>query len=513
VAGISIAEDKRIRLYGWRMLRLVALLAVALTVGAGAAQAADFSVVVVPGLQLTDLERLEARGAVGLLSPGAGRRTSEQLASASLVRGKVANSALGAPSGPVLLSYTTGPVPESGSTIVLGLPVGGDQSNDRRYPIAVLGGGYRGLLTSESTRLPGLVSIDDVAPTALGRAGAMGWERDGDAAATALALDSEIREHRRAKVPAMLLSVGLIALLALVAPRAGLLGFGAVLAANLALGAAGATNLWVVLTTIGLAVTIGAPVVARIARGRAAVGTALAAVIAAYLVCFLVDETWIALSPLGPGQNGRYYGLTNLLETFLLVPALAAPALLRSRLGWPAVACVAALSFLTVAGDRFGADGGGAIVLAVAYAVLVVGLARAPRRALAVALPVAAAIVVAFVGIDAATGASSHVTDAFEDGPSGLASDLLDRVELSYRNAVAAWYTALPVAASLLGIVVLGCRSFRRALPSEARAVLAAFLAAIATSLVVNDSPVDVAVVGLAGLWTLYRYFAPLRAP
>ena len=36
----------------------------------------------------------------------------------------------------------------------------------RRYPIAVVGPGYHGVLTDTSTRLTGLISIADVAPSA-----------------------------------------------------------------------------------------------------------------------------------------------------------------------------------------------------------------------------------------------------------------------------------------------------------------------------------------------------------
>src|SRR5690348_12580640 len=52
--------------------------------------------------------------------------------------------------------------------------------NHRLYRIAVIGLGYHGLLTSPTTRIPGLVSIVDVAPTALGppRVG-MSWTPDG----------------------------------------------------------------------------------------------------------------------------------------------------------------------------------------------------------------------------------------------------------------------------------------------------------------------------------------------
>jgi hypothetical protein len=488
------------------MIRLVALAAIALAVAAGEAQAAGLRIVVVPGLELADLEALQHRGAVGLLVPGAGRQTSAALAEASLVRGKVVNSARGAASGPVLVPFEIRSAPPAGPAIVLALPLGERHTNDRRYPIAVLGDGYRGLLTSQSTRVAGLVSIGDVAPTTLGRKDRLRWRAEPDAAAQVAALDRRIDDHRAVRLPAMLLTLGLTALLALLFPRAGLLGFPAALGANLALGAAGVTSSWVVLLTIGLAVAGGAPLGAIVLRSPVALGAAMAATLTAYLVGFAVDGSWIAFSPLGPEQNSRFYGLTNLLETLMLVPAFAGAALLWRRLGFAAVAGIAALSLVTVAGNRFGADGGGAIVLAVAYCVLVVGLARAPRRALAVALPIAAALVVAFVAIDAATGASTHVTHAFEDGPVGLLGDLGDRAVLSYDNAVSNWGSGLGVAASLAGLALLALRAFRHGLAIEGRALLTAFLVAIATSLVVNDSPLDVSLVGLAGFWALYCY-------
>ena len=51
-------------------------------------------------------------------------------------------------------------------------PRGSPHANNRRYPIAVVGHGFHGLLKSQTTRIDGLVSIVDIAPTALGRAAA-----------------------------------------------------------------------------------------------------------------------------------------------------------------------------------------------------------------------------------------------------------------------------------------------------------------------------------------------------
>lgn len=473
------------------MLRVAALTALAAAAWAGVAEAARFQVVVVPRL---DLASVQDRAAVGLLVPAAGPRVSAATARAALVRGAVENSLRGGiPSGPPLISVVESATVPPAPAIVLELPSGGEQPHDRRYPIAVLGGGYRGVLTSESTRIPGLTSVADVAPTALGRDDGLGWAERTDAAGYLDDLDERIDAHREARVPALVLAAGLVAGLALALPAAAVLAFATILLANLALGAAEITAVWAVLLVVALAGLAALPLaVATRGRPGAFAGVLLSALVA-YAAALGVEGMWVWLSPFGPPQISRFYGLSNLLSTLLLVPALAAAAYLR-RPVW--VSAVAALALVTVAGDRFGADGGGAVVLGAGFATLAVGLAHRPRRALAVALPVAAALVVAFIGIEAATGASNHVTRALEDGPVELARDLADRVELSYRRATDAWYVALTVAASIVGLAWLAVRSRDLALPL-------AFSAAIATSLVVNDSPLDVSLLGLVGLLAL----------
>src|SRR5687767_14885604 len=49
--------------------------------------------------------------------------------------------------------------------ILLRLPPTGEQANDLRYAISIAGGGYDGLLVSDRTRVPGLISIYDIEPT------------------------------------------------------------------------------------------------------------------------------------------------------------------------------------------------------------------------------------------------------------------------------------------------------------------------------------------------------------
>ena len=210
----------------------------------------------------------------------------------------------------------------------------------------------------------------------------------------------------------------------------------------------------------------------------------MAGVLAAYLVAMAVDERWVALSPLGPTQNSRFYGLSNLLATLLLVPALAGAVLLWRRFGIWAFAGVAALSLVTVGGSSFGADGGGAIVLLVAFLVLAALELGFDRR-----LAIGGAAIAVVLAVALAVGGSSHVTDALEDGPVGLAEDLGRRVQLSVGRATAGWVVALQVFGGVAALIALALR--------ERRPLLLSLLAALAVSLIVNDSPNDVVIAGL----------------
>jgi hypothetical protein len=490
------------------MARAFALAVALLLMLGGEAQATTFKVVVVPTLELEGLED----AAVGLLVPGAGPKTSAERARAALVRGEVRNSLRGEPpEGDPLISVESSTFVPQPPVIVLVLPEGGEQPNDRRYPIAVIGGGFNGLLVSDSTRIPGLVSIADVAPTALGRDDGLTWEEADDPVAELRALDRRISENNDSRLAATLIAAGLILLFAFVFPRAALLGFAAGLAANLVLGVAGVSEPWLVLVVIGLAVAIGAPALALVLRSGLAVGAALVGVLAAYLVVLGVDGPSVALSPLGPTQNARFYGISNLLGTLFLVPALAGAAFLARRFGPAGFAFVAALALVLVAGSRFGADGGGAIVLAAGFAVLAVLLARARPRALAAAGAAALALVAIFVALDAATGGSSHVTRALEDGPAGLLGDLAERVELSLARLADNAFVAILVVVGIGLLVFLVTRSLRSRAPLEERAPQLALAAAIAVSLVVNDSPNDVILGGVVGFLAVERGMLPRR--
>lgn len=404
-------------------------------------------------------------GAVGLLVPDAGPRTSEARARASLVCGEVVNSLRGerpACERPLVRI-------EDRARLRLELPEGGEQPNDRRYPIQL--GGASGVLTSDSTRIPGLVSVADVGR---GRLEVVPHE---DPAAYLEALDERIRENGTARMPAFLLVALLVAAMSFAGGAAAVKGVIAALAANLALGAAGVSEPWLVVLVFALAVPLGAllPWAAP----------AAVAVLAAYLGALAAEGTWVALSPLGPSQNARFFGLSNLLATLLLVPALAAAAR-----RWTFVP-VAVLAAVMVAGSSFGADGGGAIVLAGGYAVLGYALFGAWA-----ALPLAA--VAAATAVAILVGPETHVTEASNT----VLLALWDRVVLSWERLTDHPGVAVTVAAALLVLLALVVRGPRRPLPL-------AMAAAVAASMIVNDSPFEVAVGGLIGYLALDRYHSP----
>jgi len=478
------ADSPKSRPYALRFIVLSVVLALWATAALPETAAAQqLRVVVVPELTTGDLAALEDRGAIGLLVPDAGPKTSAVRARAALERGAVRNSILGGlPGGRTLLEVETATTVPVGPAIVVGLPRGGEQPNDRRYPIAVLGRGFRGVLTSESTRIPGLVSIVDVAPTALGEEGALGSTPDADATGALRDLDEQIRSNRGAKATVLLLSLALLVAVAVFLPAAILPAFAAVLLANLLAGAVGSTEVWVDALIVALAVAASL----AIARAGPLVhGLLMAGVLCAYLVAMVADERWVALSPLGPTQNARFYGSSNLLATLLLVPALAGAVLLGRRLGIWAFVGVAALSLVVVGGSSFGADGGGAIVLLAAFVVLGIlehGLSRN--------LAIGAGAILGILALALVVGGSSHVTDALSDGPVGLAEDLARRLQLSFERATGGIGVALLVFGGIAVFAVMALL--------ERRPLLRALLLAIGVSLLVNDSPNDVVVAGFA---------------
>ena len=406
------------------------------------------------------------RAAVGLLVPGAGPTVTREAALAALLRGKLEHGLLGGiAAGENRIELGAPGEPE----ILVSLPPPGRSDNDVRYPIALLG--ERGLLTSDSTRIDGLVSVTDVAT------GRLRVVENDDPAQALEELDDRIERNSDWRLPLTIALAALLIALAIVRPRYALRALLVALAANLWLSPL-------------LAVAAGVAVLLL------PLGWACAAILLAYLVSMGLDPETVALSPFGPSQSGRFYGINNLLETMLLAPALLGAALL-GRAG----ILVAGLAFVTIGGNRFGADGGGIVVLAVAYLVLWLRL-RGEQPSWRLAGLVAAgavALALALLGLDAATGGSSHVTDAVGDGPAALAGDIADRIELSVRRTAASLGATAVVLGSLAILVAVALRARRSP-------VLDAFLVGIAVSLVVNDTPGDVLGMGAAIAIALARY-------
>jgi len=446
-----------------RVRRLVVTLVVGpLVVGLVLAPSAGAGIRVVPPF---DLERYAGRAAVGLLVPGAGPTVTREHALAALLRGRVEHELLGGvPEGEPLIELGLSEGPE----ILVSLPPPGRTENDRRYPIAVLG--ERGLLTSSSTRIDGLVSITDVATGRLRSAAA------DDPVEALEQLDERIERNDALRLPLTLLLAAVVLALAVVRPP---LAVRAILVALVA-------NLWL---------EPALALVAGVAAFALPLGLASTGVLLAYLVSMGIDAETVALSPLGPSQSGRFYGINNLLETLLLAPSFVGAAALG--VAGPAVA---ALALVTVGGNRFGADGGGLVVLIAGYALLALrsrGLRATPRRVVLLAAAVAALALV-LVAFDAATGGESHVTRALGDGPGAFATDLGDRVELSVRRTAAS-AGALVVVLAGLGLLVVGAARAPRT------PLVDAFLLSLAVSLVLNDTPSDVIGVGSVAALALVR--------
>jgi hypothetical protein len=425
------------------------------------------------------------RGAVGLLVPGRGPTVTRRE-----------------------LLDLLGPLPHGGCAerrpcpieIFVELPPREETHNVTRYSIAVVGGGYRGLLVSDNTRVPGLIAPSDVASTV--RALEAGHEPpvrsrpDPDAPATLADLDRRLTEAHDARgwanivLVASMLALGALAL-ALRSERM----------ARAALLAAPATLLGAVLLS---ALDLPSPAL----LAALAVGGALAAArlpLAAVLVGFLlvygaVLAFWPEVNSLAilgphPDGGGRFYGVTNQVSTLLLVPALVAGALL-APIG---LVPVALLALIVVGWSEIGADGGGALVLAAGFLVLAFRLRDLPltRRRLVLVGAGAVAAGLALVAVDALAGGSSHVTRAIGEGPTGLAGEIGHRLRVSFDGATSSWHALLLVTVGVAAFIWLGTRRPRSP-------VLDAALVGLAVSLLVNDTPTDVAAFGALSCGVLY---------
>jgi hypothetical protein len=469
-------------------------------------------VIVVKGLTVGDLPQLATEGAVGLMVPNAGPRTSQAAAFAGMVRGILYNTRLPFPRDAVLIRVEHATeIPARGPAIVVGLPPATSAPNDRRYPIAVLGHGYQGLLTSSLTRVPGLVSIADVARTALQTRHTLGWQRDGGPVATAYRIEHQIEVARSTTMPGSVLVLCLLVLFALLYPRGAPTAFGTAIAVNLVQGWFPHGNGASRVILLGLCTVAGGAFGPRFFRNRTVLGLALVALLVGYAVSMIARPSTLALAPIGPELTSRFFGVSNLLETWLLYPALLGGALLTRRFGWTAFVATATLALATIAENKLGADGGGAIVVGVSFALLAVWLLEVRRRFTFPALGIAALVVLALVNVDAAASGPDHLRGALNGGFSGVMNVAANRVPLAYARMLEQWWLMIPGIAALgIGIAVAHVGRTR-----THRAVAVALLGGLAASLLVNDSPGPVAIAGLTAVLAIEDgfVFRTLTAP
>jgi hypothetical protein len=455
-----------------RSIPLIVALGVVLTAVVAPARAAPserVAVIVVPGSAAVFRS---PRAAHGLLVVGEGATVSRRGALASLLRGEMGNAIVsgGVPGGKPVIALSRRPAQ---FTFYVALPAPGKHHNVRRYPIAVAGPGYHGVLTDTSTRLTGLISIADIAPSV--RALQRGEQPSIRAKPAREPLTRAPALCRAAFLVPSACIASAVALSALgVSPRAAVVGVAL-------LGGGGAL----------LGGTLLPP--------RLPLAVALAALFVFLFAVMWARPEWNALAVIGPHPDGggRFYGVTNQVETLLLPPALVLGALVGVRL-LPVVGLVLAAG---IAASRVGADGGGLVVFLAGFLVLWLRLRHVPALRAAAATGVAAGAALLLVGIDAATGGSSHVTKAVGGGPGSVLGDLGHRLHLSGASLASTWNNALLFALGIVALVVLALQRPRSAL-------LDAYLVALAVSFLVNDTPTDVAGYGgfaALGLWLLAR--------
>ena len=477
-----------------------------------------FEVIILDRMSDATFAALGRRGAVGVMRPGFGPTTSNRSALAELVRGAEINARIkGVPPGKPLIVPTrlSGAwTPLCRMCIVLQLPPKtGQTTNDVLYRVAVIGQGYHGLLTSATTRIPGLVSIVDIAPTALGGArsvtAGLSWVPSNSSVATVDSLDAQIHSEDRLKYVGLFFAVGFAILLALLGWSAARTAIPAALLASLAVGALQITNEVAIIAVFTVLMVGGALLLARSFRDDLALLGLIVFVLLAYVLVFAKQPALAAVTPLGPDQNLRFWGIGDQIGTLLFAPLLTGAVIARHRLGWAGFAAFALLGLFVMTDDRLGANGGGAIGLGIALAVLGARLSRRGMIAFVAGLAVAATIVLKIVQHGLATPGPNHLRSAFASGFQGFLDVAAHRVPLVYEPAIHDWPLTLPLA--LILVVGVGF-AFRSTHSRGGRDVLLALVVGLGASLLINDATGFMLAAGI-GCTSAVARFVPTGAP
>jgi hypothetical protein len=355
-----------------------------------------------------------------------------------------------------------------------------------------------------------LVSIVDIAPTALGHArGALTSIPSDHPVASLHSLNAQIHANNRLKLAALIVIACFIALLAVVAPRAATTAVPAALLTNLVLGAAQVTNEVAILAVLVVGTLAGGLWLARVCTTDDRLLALIVAVIALHLWLLAAKPEWVAVTPLGPTQVSRFWGIGNQLETLLLAPLLAGATISARRFGIAGFTAFSLLSLVLLTDNRFGSDGGGAIVFGVAFAFLGARALRLGVRGFTLLLMSASAVVLAIVWFGLRASGPNHFRSAFGHGLSGLFDVAKNRVPLAYAPALHNWPLVLPLALWFVAAFAIALYSARN---RASRDLIFGLVLAIVTSLLVNDSATYELVAGVAVIAALVR-FTPSAAP
>jgi hypothetical protein len=247
----------------------------------------------------------------------------------------------------------------------------------------------------------------------------------------------------------------------------------------------------------------------RFCRGETALLILYGGVVALYALVMFARPEWQAVNPFGPTQNSRFWGIGNQVETLLLAPLLAGAFLARRRFGLVGFALFGIFGLFVMTDNRLGADGGGAIALGVALAVLGARLFKLGLSGFIGLLASSALAVLWIVSRGLSHPGPNHLRSAFSDHGAGLLASLESRVPLSYVPALHEWQLVVPL---LLVLAVSLGLAWRAARQQSTKDVLLAFGVAIVTSLLVNDSAAYELAAGIAVVGAFAR-FAPAPAP
>jgi hypothetical protein len=278
---------------------------------------------------------------------------------------------------------------------------------------------------------------------------------------------------------------------------------------NLALGMGEVSNEVLLCAAVSAGTVLVALALSRLCRSESALLALYGGVVGLYAFVMVTRPEWQAVNPFGPTQNSRFWGIGNQVETLLLAPLLAGAFLARRRFGIVGFVLFGVFGLFVMTDNRLGADGGGAIALGIALAVLGARLFRLGVKGFAGLLGSAAIAVLWIVSRGLAERGPNHLRSAFADHGAGLLSSLESRVPLSYLPALHAWQIVVPLLFVLAASFGLAWRAARE---QSTRDVLLAFGVAIVTSLLVNDSAAYELAGGIAVVGAIAR-FAPAPAP